>query len=330
MPVQLRIAMRDWDFLTPILLGDVSDERFDLTLMRVASLPGNPSGVEGVDGAEVSLSRFVQQKIAGHGDDIGIANFPMRAFRHRCIITCKTHTARSLTDLKGGRIGVTGWQDSGNTWTRHALLDAGVRLEDVRWFAGRLTANHPSVDRLGPFAQPGWIEAIDGDVPMLELLRSGTLDAVFTPFMPEGFFGPDSEFRPVLDDIPAAEAAYFDTYGFVPGIHAMALASEVVARHAWLPEALSDLLDRAWALWSAKRLRYSETSPWLFDEQLRVGRLLPEGWNRSGVEENRAMIDAFVDTAYRQKLIPKRVAADDIFSPEIKRAELQNYEEDNA
>jgi len=328
MPVQLRIAMRDWDFLTPILLGDVSDERFDLTLERVATLPGNPSQVNDLDGAEVSLSRFVQQRVAGHTDDIGIANFPMRAFRHRCIITRKSHSARSLTDLKGGSIGVTGWQDSGNIWTRHALLDAGVRLEDVRWFAGRLTEKHPSIDRLGPFAQPGWIDAIDNDTPMLDLLRSGELDAVFTPFMPEGFFSPGSEFRPVLDDIPAAEVAYFKKHGFVPGIHTMALTAEVVDRHAWLPRALSDLLDRAWEFWAAKRMRYSDTSPWLFDEHLRSQRLLPAGWHRSGIDENRAMIEAFVEAAYDQRLIPAPIAPENIFASPAEQAEARNYEED--
>ena len=313
MPLSLSLVFRDWDFLTPLLLGEVADDRLELRIERVDAMPDNPSETEGLDGAEVSLSRFVQQRVAGWDRDVGIATFPMRAFRHRCIITRGDHPARHLGDLRGGRIGVTGWQDSGNTWTRDALLDAGVLLEEVRWFAGRLTAQHPVIDRLGRFAQPGWIDAIPGERPMLDMLREGALDAVFTPFMPEGFFAPESEFRPVLDDLPNAERRYFEARGFVPGIHAVALRADLARRESWLPGAVSDLLDRSRALWTAKRRRYADTSPWLFDELLCVGRWLPEDHDASGLEANRPMIEAFVAAAHAQGLIPAPIAAEDIF-----------------
>lgn len=313
MALPLRLAFRDWDFLTPLLLGDVTDPRIALEIERVETMPGNPSETEGLDGAEVSLSRFVQQRVAGQAADLGLPSFPMRAFRHRCIITRADHPARRLEDLSGGRIGVTGWQDSGNTWTRDALIDAGVPLDEVHWFAGRLTAKHPSLDRLGPFAQPGWIDPIEGDRPMLELLEEGALDAVFTPFMPEGFFSPGARFRPVLDDIPAAETRYFESRGFVPGIHAVALRAELVEREPWLAGAVTDLLDRARALWTAKRRRYAETSPWLFDELLRAGVRLPGDWDASGLGANREMLRAFVGAAHAQGLIPEAIAPEEIF-----------------
>ena len=313
MVLALRIALRDWDYLTPLLLGEVGDPRLDLRIERVATLPGNPSEAEGFDAAEVSLSRFVQQRVAGHAADHGVPNFLMRAFRHRCIITRRDHPARQLNDLRGARIGVTGWQDSGNTWTRDALIAAGVGLEEVRWFAGRLTAEHPIVDRLGRFAQPGWIDAVPGERPMLDLLLSGELDAVFTPFMPEGFFRPDAAFRPVLDDIVAAETAYFRARGFVPGIHVLALRADLVAEHPWLPQALSDMFDGARAVWAAKRRRYAETTPWLFDDLLRTAAVLPDDWDASGISANAPMVQAFLDAAHAQGLIDRPATPEEIF-----------------
>ena len=32
-------------------------------------------------------------------------------------------------------IGIAGWQDSGNTWTRALLRREGVEIEDARWFS---------------------------------------------------------------------------------------------------------------------------------------------------------------------------------------------------
>ncbi|MBM9594934.1 substrate-binding domain-containing protein [Roseitranquillus sediminis] len=313
MALLLRIAMRDWDHLTPLLLGEIADPRIDLRIERVQTLPGVPSETDGFDVAEVSLSRFVQQRLAGHTADSGIANFPMRAFRHRCIITRRDHPARRLEDLRGARIGVTGWQDSGNTWTRDALVAAGVPIDQVRWFAGRLTAEHPIVDRLGPFAQPGWIDPVPGERPMLDLLLSGELDAVFTPFMPAGFFSPDSAFRPVLDDIVGAEAEYYRARGFVPGIHALAIRADLASDHPWLAESVSDLMDQSSAVWSAKRQRYAETTPWLFDDLLRTGRLLRPGWDASGLAANATMIQSFMDAAHAQGLIARRAHPGDVF-----------------
>ncbi len=53
---------------------------------------------------------------------------------------------------------------------------------------------------------------------MMEMLASGELDAVFTSFMPTGFFGRGSGFRQLLRDFRAAERAYYDAVGYVPGI----------------------------------------------------------------------------------------------------------------
>ncbi|RVT84249.1 nitrate ABC transporter substrate-binding protein [Rhodobacteraceae bacterium CCMM004] len=316
MPLHLTIVMRDWDFVTPLLLGELSDPRIELDLRGVATLPGFPSAHDGIDGAEVSVSRLVAKRVGGDARDVGVASFPMRAFRHRCIITRKSHPAQSLEALRGGRIGVAGWQDSGNTWTRHAMVSAGVGLDEIHWFMGRMTSADPVSDGIGQFAEPGRIDPVADDTPLLDLLEQGALDAVFAPFMPEGFFGTGASFRPVLPDLVGAEMDYFGRHGFVPGIHAMALKQSIVKDHPWLPQALSDLLETSRALWTAKRQRYSDTSPWLFDEHLRVGRHLPDDWDASGVDKNAEMLATFIQTAFEQGLIPKTVPPQHVFASE--------------
>src|SRR5262245_2765992 len=181
--------------MTPLVLGDVSSERIEVQVDRVATLPENFAKDRRYDASEISFSRYTTGQARGDVSIFGVPNFLMRGFRHRCIITVRSSPLTRLEELKGKRIGVTGWQDSGNTWTRAAVAQAGVGIDDVHWYAGRLTEAHPIVDRLGPYARPGRIEAVPGERPMLELLQSGELDAVFTPFMPPGFFGRDSAFR---------------------------------------------------------------------------------------------------------------------------------------
>ena len=313
MKVRVRLALRDWDYMTPLVLGDVRSERLDVQVDRVATLPEDFASDPRYDACEISFSRYTTGRARGDTRIFGMPNFLMRGFRHRCIITASTSPLTRLQDLKGKRIGVTGWQDSGNTWTRAALAQAGIGIEDVRWYAGRLTESHPIVDRLGPYARPGRIEAVPGERPMLELLENGKLDAVFTPFMPKGFFERGSKFRHLLSDLHGAELAYFNAVGYIPGIHILGIKAEFAAQHPWLAQELSDLLDESQRVWLEKRRRYADTTPWIIDELGRCGRDLPPGWNASGLEPNRRMIADFLGEIRKQNLADTDLTPDKLF-----------------
>jgi 4,5-dihydroxyphthalate decarboxylase len=313
MPLSIKIATRDWDYLTPLILGDVASERLSVTVDRVGTLIPDLATDPRYDAAEVSFSRYVSAVAAGSAGIVGVPCFVMRGFRHRCIITTEDSPLERLSQLAGKRIGVTGWRDSGNTWTRAALRREGVGVEDASWFAGRLTAEHPIADRLDGFGRPGRIEAAPGERPMMELLGSGELDAVFTPFMPDGFFGNGSGFRQLLRDFRSAERAYRDEVGYVPGIHLIAVKASVAQEHPWLPDELARLVDESQRVWTAKRRKFAETSPWIIEELLHAARDLPPSWNDSGVAANRRMIEDFVRELHEQGIVAEPVSVEALF-----------------
>lgn len=313
MTVTLRIAARDWDYLTPLLLGDLTSKHLDLKITRVGTLLNDLAGSTEFDAAELSFSRYTSMMAGGGSDIVGIPCFIMRGFRHRCIITTESSGLERLADLKGKRIGVTGWRDSGNTWTRAALRREGVGVEDALWFAGRLTEEHPITDRLDGFGRPGRIEAAPGERPMMELLQSGELDAVFTPFMPAGFFGTGSGFRQVLRDFRTAECAYYADVGYVPAHHIVGVKTEVARQHPWVLEELARLIDESQILWTAKRRKYAETSPWVIEELLYAARALKPDWNDSGLDLNRRMIGDFANELFVQGILNTPIGVEQLF-----------------
>ncbi|MDE1157497.1 MAG: ABC transporter substrate-binding protein [Neorhizobium sp.] len=313
MTVTLRLALRDWDYMTPLVLGDVSSPRLDIKVDRVGTLVSNIAKDEAHDAAEMSFSRYSQLRHDGDESVVGIPNFIMRGFRHRCIITTKNSPIRTLADLKGKKIGVTGWRDSGNTWTRAALRREGVGVEDAMWYAGRLTEAHPITDRLDGFGRPGRIEACPGERPMVDLLLDGGLDAVFTPFMPKGFFDQDSQFRQVLDDFRQSEVNYFHEVGYVPGMHLIGFKAEIVAQHPWIMDELSGLIDASQKMWLEKREKYADTTPWMIDELRRCAADLPPTWTVSGLAENETMISDFATELYEQKILPRLLTPAELF-----------------
>ncbi|MER8927725.1 nitrate ABC transporter substrate-binding protein [Mesorhizobium sp. M0859] len=313
MPVTLRIALRDWDYMTPLVLGDVSSPRLAIKVDRVGTLVNNLAKDDAHDAAEVSFSRYSQMRHDGDDSVVGMPNFIMRGFRHRCIITSKGSPIRALADLAGKKIGVTGWRDSGNIWTRAALRREGVGIEDARWYAGRLTEAHPITNRLEGFGRPGSIEAVPGERPMVDLLLDGGLDAVFTPFMPKSFFDRSSSLRRVLDDSRAAEVAYFRSVGYVPGMHLIGIKAAFVREYPWVMDELGELIDESRRLWLEKREKYADTTPWMIDELARCAADLPPFWNASGFEQNETMIADFAVELYEQKILPRLLSPAEVF-----------------
>ena len=309
----IRLAVRDWDYFTPLALGDIQPEGFTLKIDRVGTLVDNLATSEQYDAGEVSFSRYAQACARGDYSLLGLPHFLMRGFRQRCIITTASSPITAPAQLKGKKIGVTGWQDSGNTWTRTVLREAGVEIDDAYWFAGRLTAEHPIVDRLAGFGRPGRIEPAPDERPLIELLQAGELDAVFTPFMPEGFFLKDSGLRQLQVDFVSAERDYFNRVGYVPGIHLLGLKPALAEAHPWLPQALSDVIDRSYQMWMSKREKYADTTPWLLDDLRRTAQELPANWNQNGFAANKKMIADFANELFQQGLTKTLLTPEAIF-----------------
>lgn len=313
MTVTLRIATRDWDYLTPLLLGDLASPKLDLKITRVGTLLGDLAGSAEFDAAEMSFSRYTSLMASGNRDIIGIPCFIMRGFRHRCIITTQNSPIEDLAGLRGKRIGVTGWRDSGNTWTRAALRREGVGIEDAFWIAGRLTAEHPITDRLDGFGRPGRIEADAAERPMVDMLKAGDLDAIFTPFMPNGFFGHGAGMRQVLRDFRTAETAYYAAVGYVPAHHIIGIKAEVARKNPWILEELTRLIDESQVIWTNKRRKYADTSPFVLDELIFAARALKPDWNDGGLARNHRMISDFAEEMHVQGILPRRLTVEDMF-----------------
>ena len=90
--------------------------------------------------------------------------------------------------------------------------------------------------------------AVAGERPLVDLLRSGELEAVFTPFMPDGFFDADSDLRQLLPQCRRDEVAYFRDVGYVPGMHLLGIKPDILRAHPWVGQSLSAALDASAAM----------------------------------------------------------------------------------
>ncbi|TDD96086.1 hypothetical protein [Actinomadura rubrisoli] len=315
MPIpRIRLALRDWDHLVPLVTGRVSipgARGLDLEIETREATP-DVLAEPGLDGGETSFSRYALGR--GDGDErlVGLPVFVMRGFRQRCVLVRRGSGLRSPKDLAGATIGLTGWPDSGNTWTRALLRAEGVDLGGVQWRIGPLAAGEHGKDRVGPRPLPANVRAAGGT--LVDGLADGTFDAIFTPFMPPEMFGPDGRFRHLYDDHRGAERAYFARTGFVPGIHLLALKREAVDAHPWLPGVLQDVFEESKRVWLERRRLLADTTPWLLDELEAQARFFGPDWMPYGTGPNAAMTAAFCEELYEQGIAPRPIKAEEVFA----------------
>lgn len=133
--VRMTLVMKDYDYVAPLACGDVVADGIALRLDRrtpMARVLADP----GIEAGELSLSHYLIRTAAGDRTFVGVPVFAYRAFRHRCFFVRRGSTLETLPDLEGRRVGTNSYPDTGNTWSRAALREAGVRLERIDWTYG--------------------------------------------------------------------------------------------------------------------------------------------------------------------------------------------------
>lgn len=307
---RIRLAVRDWDHLVPLLTGRAGARGAALEV-ETRDVTPDVLAEPDLDGGETSFSRYALARASGDDRLVGLPVFLMRGFRHRCVLVRWSSGLSSPRDLAGATIGLTGWPDSGNTWTRALLRAEGVDLSGVQWRVGSLAAGETGKDRVGSRPLPGNVRVTG--TPLVEGLADGSLDAVFTPFMPPEMFTARGRFRHLYGDYRAAETAYYARTGFVPGIHLLALKREVVDAHPWLPEVVQDAFEASKRLWLERRRLLADTTPWLLDELEAQARIFGPDWMPYGAEANAAMTAAFCAELHEQGIAPRPIKAEELF-----------------
>jgi 4,5-dihydroxyphthalate decarboxylase len=312
--LSLKLAGYPWDHITPLLTGDVKPEGIDLqydTDHGLSPVSDDPSCA----GGEASLGRFMLDTSRGDRSYVGLPIFPMFAFRHRCFLVKRGTKITDLKELEGKRVGLDGWPNSGNTWTRVTLGQAGVDIWKINWVVAPIEGPGDAGHGTAPADAPSNVVTGPAGKSLVDLTLSGDLDVMVAAFMPSGFFSPDSPIVPMFPDYPAHETAYFKKHGYVPAHHIIKLHREVVERDPWIVKSLMTAFTASKKLWIERRRHLADTTPFLLADIVKTAEVFGDDWQPYGLEPNLKMLTDFTQDQFRQKLVaapvdPKAAFAD--------------------
>lgn len=313
--LELKLVTKDYDFLAPLVCGDVIPENIRLVCDR-----DTPNALDrtltdtSIDAGELSFSRQLSRLAQGDRSFIGIPVFPQRAFRHRCFFVTRSSGLSSFEDLAGKRIGSNEWPASGNVWSRAILRHHGVKIEDIKWWVGSVDgkpSNRPQ-GNLPPYVRSAT------DKTLLSMLLSGELDALMCPHPPKGFSDEGSPVVRLIRDFRSAEIEYYRQTGIFPVIHVIGVRRAVYESNPSVLVSLYRALDASKRHWQASRRKLSDTTPWALQEIEDSTALFGADWYPYGFENNRSAIQALCDELHAQGLTATRFDASDAF-PEFEK-----------
>jgi len=310
MTLPMTLSMKDYDYLASLACGDVTAEGLALTLRRDTAKGldwvNDPAQASG----ELSLSKHIQRVASGDRSLVGVPFFAYRAFRQRCFFVRRDSGLRSFRGLAGKRVGTDDWHATGNTWSRAVLRDAGVKIEEMRWWVGSVSG----APTRGRGALPPHAQYRAAGQTLVAMLLAGELDALMCPWPPPGFYAPDSPIVRRVPDYRREEQEYYRRTGIYPLQHIVRVRRETFERTPWVAVRLYDALEASKRVWQESRRELTDTLPWTLAEIEDATALMGEDWHPNGVGPNRKMLEVFLGEQVAQGLIAQPLSVDALFS----------------
>jgi 4,5-dihydroxyphthalate decarboxylase len=250
--LKLTLACDDYDYLRPLREGRVRVEGIDLNLLTVESgVRHRRMSLYGeYDACEYSMGSYLVARAQDDDWLQAIPFFARRMFAHRfCFVRAGAGIA-TPADLRGGRVGMLGYQNSLALIVKGMLThDHGLPLTDVTW----VTTRDERVSRPPPPNVE--IVRLDGARRLEDLLLAGEIDAMVEPDLPHAWLRGDGTLARLFPDCEKAERDYYERTRIFPIMHPVVVKKEMLDRDPWVATSLFE------ALMESKRLSRRTVSP---------------------------------------------------------------------
>jgi 4,5-dihydroxyphthalate decarboxylase len=227
-------------------------------------------------------------------------------------------------DLAGRRVGVRAYTVTTGVWVRGILQsEYGIDPAAITWITD-------DEEHVTEFRAPGNVIA-SGGASLVDLFQAGQIDAAFSGRAGLGRTGAPREgwdkgnaaptavqttrdFRALFPNAAELDVAWYRRTGIYPIHGVVCVRDSVLAERPDLPGKLYDAFRRAK---DAYLTQLAAAGPQTADDRKWVALSAIVGPDPLpfGLDANAKTIEALIDYAYNQQLIPKRYAPDELFLP---------------
>ena len=244
---------------------------------------------------------------------VALPIFVQRRFHHAGLLVRPDARIQIPKDLEGKKVGVRAYSVTTGAWTRGILIDEfGVDSSKVTW----VVDDEEHVTQMP--LPPNVIHAPAGQ-SLADMMASGELAAGFAANAGVGRTGaPTGEWQKVDADYPdlfpnakELEADWFKRTGIYPMHGTIVVKDTVLKDHPWVAESLFTAFSQAKTEWLA---RLDAGTPDAADKKyVGLRNIVGHDPLPYGLEPNLKTIAALEDTAFKQRMTPRRMRIDELF-----------------
>jgi len=320
----LSIAFAENPRTRPILDGRAKADGIDLvpSIVGPSELFWRQLRFADFDVAEMSFSSLLIAQAKGDDRFIGLPIFTTRRFFHSHILVRKASGIETPQQMKGKRVGVTEYQQTGALWTRGALEhEWGVRSQDMEFFMER-TPERSHGGATG-FAPPPsvTVHQIPEDKSVASMMLSGELDAAIHYRGHKTLVNRSNvnlrahpDIRTLFPDVRAEGIRYLAKTGIHPINHGMVIRRELAQKHPWIVLNLMKAFTTANEIAEAERMEH-------VDYHIDTGLLPAEARDalakqvvHHGILANRKTLETAAQHSLEQGLTPRLMKLEEIFA----------------
>ncbi len=252
------------------------------------------------DLCEMAITTYLTAK--AHGKPFtALPVFVMRQFHHAPIVYNTKSGVQSPKDLEGKKVGVRAYTVTTGVWTRGVLAtEYGVDLDRITWVV-------VDEEHVQEYRKPANVlERPNGN--LAEMLMQGELAAAI------GVGKVDSpDVKPLIPDALAAEAGWYRKTGIYPINHTIVVKDALLRSDASLAPRLFAGFEGAKAQFLKQLNSGAALAP---DAQALARRrsIVGDDPLPNGLTPNRKALEAIVQFAHQQKILPRTFKPEEMFA----------------
>lgn len=306
----LTIACDDYDYLRPLREGRVQAEGIDLNLLTVESGVRHQRMARygEYDACEYSMGSYMVAR--AHDIDWlqAIPFFPRRLFAHGFVFVRAGAGITRPSDLKGGRIGLLGYQNSLALILKGMLMHGyGVPVTDVTWVTTR-------EERVSGKVPPNVrIERADAGRRLEDLLLAGEIDALVEPDLPEAWLQGKGTLARLFPDPEKAERAYYERTRIFPIMHPIVVKKEILDRDPWVATSLFEAFTESKRLYR-EHMQQPHRLSFVWSKLEEERRFFGKDPFSQGLRENRHDVGSMIQFAAEQGMLPRPLDVEELFT----------------
>jgi 4,5-dihydroxyphthalate decarboxylase len=301
----LTIAIGSYGVTRALKDGSVAADRLALDFVEIAPITKAMRRMVrslDLDICEMAFTTYLCAKALGK-PITAIPVFLTRNFHHWAAFHHVEAGIRSPKDLEGRRVIVNrGYTVTTGLWLRGILAtEYGVDLGKITWMP--TDEEHVSEYRAPPNVDEAWRGKDAGELLLARAADAGIGDIKVDAAL----------IRPLIPDARQAGFAYYRRTGIYPINHTVVVRDDILAASPGLAAALVALFEAAKAPYLAQLAAGDASSP--ADAAAReVSRLVAGDPFPYGIIANRKAIEAIVDFAVDQQVIPQKLGLAQLFA----------------